>query len=184
MIGVFAFRAYQKYKEQQAEEQLEDVDKPANYGEYTGPKDPGPQREPEYDRPQPKAKPQKRTSTFEELFGEIIEEAQQREREAKQQYQQPKPKPQAQSKPMLDMMGRPIESIESGPSLDSLDVNAPKEYTFSDALTGATLEHDPTKPVMGGIKRSNKKRAKAKKHFNPRKAYLYKELLERKYFNI
>lgn len=179
-VGIIVFiiyavyRIYQKIKEASEEAKAKQQQNP-EYGQYT------PKPKPHYN-PTP-AKPH-RPGSIEEMLDDLIEKAEASKQRSEKRYEPTKPA-QAERKPELDVMGRSVSSIEySSKPLDvAPDVIAPKNYEFSDSLAGSTLKRDPKKSIL----KDNAATAgnhKPKLKINPRQALLYKELLDRKYFEV
>lgn len=179
-VGIIVFilyavyRVYQKIKEASEEAKAKQQQDP-DYGQYT------PKPKP-HNNPTP-AKPH-RPGSIEEMLDELIEKAEASKQKSEQRYEPTKPI-QAEKKPERDVMGRPVSSIEydSEPLDVAPDVTAPKNYEFSDSLAGSTLKIDPNKTILKGrvVTAGNHK---PKLKINPRQAVLYKELLDRKYFEV
>lgn len=168
---IAAVRIYLKIKEAVDESKAKQQQQPG-YGEYT----PQPKQ---HHNPTPASKPA--SGSIEEMLEDLLEKAEANKRKADQKYQKPQAKPAAE----LDMMGRPIKSIEyaDAPLDVAPEVIAPKNYEFTDELTGSTLKHNPNTTILKG-KPATAGNHKRKLKFNARKAILYKELLDRKYFEV
>lgn len=160
MVGVYLFRAYKKARQNEAEQK---VGKPADYGQYKP-------------KPQPQgqqAKKPKSTSgqpSLDDILKEIME--------AKQQPQQTASQP--------EPMSRPAEMYEPKPTrqvpLDApVTTEAKKSYRFDDSLV-PTMKQELEKANKLKIKRKPKRKLLFKEGLTPRKAFLYKELLDKKYF--
>ena len=113
-----------------------------------------------------------------------MEKAEANKQRSEKRYDIPK-HPETDHKPEYDVMGQQVRSIEyDDKPLDvAPDVTAPKNYEFSDSLAGSTLKINPNKTILKDKAETSTKH-KAKLKLDPRKAVLYKELLDRKYFQI
>lgn len=173
-ILYFIYRIYQKVQESKEEAKANKQQSP-EYGEYT-PK-PKPHSNP---TPAKTARP----GSIEDMLEELMEKAEANKQRSEQRYEPTKPA-EAARKPESDVMGRPVSSIEyeSEPLDVAPDIKAPKNYEFSDSLAGSTLDIDPNKTILKG-KAATAGNHKPKLKLNPRKAVLYKELLDRKYFEV